>query len=120
MVLLQVQHIVEWNWFILEAYWDILMLHQKIRGAWIVQLTREAECHSVFYHGDPKNFNVLKKIYHYIFYVLYKLAAKSSTIFPKDFVAFVGLLALTVWGGSSLINEFYVITKIRVWPTQIK
>ena len=62
----------------------------------------------------------MKKIYYYIFYVLYKLATRSSTIYPKDYVAVCLLLALTLWGGGALMNELYVMTKIRIWPIQLK
>lgn len=58
-------------------------------------------------------------IHHYIFYVLYKLAARTSTIFPKDFVACVGFLVLILWGGWALTNEHYVITQKRILPVQL-
>ncbi|MCS4226927.1 hypothetical protein [Sphingobacterium sp. BIGb0165] len=30
------------------------------------------------------------------------------------------LLALTLWGGGGLMNELYVMAKIRIWPIQLK
>ncbi|KKO89211.1 hypothetical protein AAW12_24120 [Sphingobacterium sp. Ag1] len=48
------------------------------------------------------------------------MAAKSSTIFPQDFVAYVCLIALTLWGFGSLINEHYVITNVRILPVRLE
>lgn len=59
-------------------------------------------------------------IYKYIFFVLYKLVAKSSTVFPKDFVVCVCYLVLILWGLGSLMNELYVITQERILPVQLE
>lgn len=59
-------------------------------------------------------------IYKYIFFVLYKLVAKSSTVFPKDFVVCVCYLVLILWGSGSLMNELYVITQERILPVQLE
>jgi len=51
----------------------------------------------------------VKKIYYYTFYRLYKLAKKSSTPLPADFVAGVSLVALMVWFTLSILIYYNVL-----------
>ena len=58
-------------------------------------------------------------LFNYIFYLFYKLAKKSNSIFSNHFVAIVSILAIQIWFIMSLLNEFYFVTNIRLMPKSI-